>query len=251
MYTDFAEIKATVSFGQIIGFLNLNLRQRGNQWRGPCPACQSGGERALVITEGKGFYCFATKKGGDQIALVAHIKDVAVKEAAEQIARHTGTGSRNNTSAPEPGKVQVRGECPILTYLEPADERVQALGVTFETARELASGYAPKGVLRGFYAVPVRNPDGALKAYVGIAVAPDQEQYKFFSGFDRRSAIFGADRVTDGTLTLLRSPLDVILALQNGADNCVAFLTETIFPDQLEQLAIFMQERGCEHLELF
>ena len=86
---------------------------------------------------------------------------------------------------------------------------------------------------------------------VGIAVATDQERYKFFSGFDRRSAIFAVDRVQEGTLTLLRSPLDVILAHQNGAENCISFLTEAIYPEQLEALAILMQERGCKHLELF
>src|SRR6202161_3463406 len=76
MYHDFAAIKAAVSFGQVVSMLNLNGKQHNHQWRGPCSACNSGGERALVITEGKGFYCFASKKGGDQIALVAHIRDI-------------------------------------------------------------------------------------------------------------------------------------------------------------------------------
>ena len=252
MYHDFAAIKAAVSFGQVVSMLNLNVKQHNNQWRGPCSACNSGGERALVITEGKGFYCFASKKGGDQIALVAHIRDIPVKDAAEQLARHAGTvPERKGTSTREPGTVPVREGCPVLSYLEPADARVQALGVTEETAKEWESGYAPKGVLRGTYAVPVKDASGKLLAYVGIAVAPDQERYKFFSGFDRRSAIFAVDRVQEGTLTLLRSPLDVILAHQNGAENCISFLTEAIYPEQLEALAILMQERGCEHLELF
>lgn len=137
MYHDFAAIKAAVSFGQVVSMLNLNVKQHNNQWRGPCSACNSGGERALVITEGKGFYCFASKKGGDQIALVAHIRDIPVKDAAEQLARHAGTvPERKGTSTREPGTVPVREGCPVLSYLEPADARVQALGVTEETAKE-------------------------------------------------------------------------------------------------------------------
>ena len=57
------------------------------------------GDRCLVITEDKGFMCFAFHQGGDQIALVAHILDIGVKEAAEFLAEGTSTvpqGARGN-----------------------------------------------------------------------------------------------------------------------------------------------------------
>ena len=69
-FVDFAELKGKVSFSNTIEVLGLDLKQSGNQWRGKCPACNSGGDRALVVTEGKGFFCFAASQGGDQIALV-------------------------------------------------------------------------------------------------------------------------------------------------------------------------------------
>ena len=89
-FVDFALVKEKVSFADAISYLNLNLKPSGNQWRGKCPACNSGGDRALVVTEGKGFFCFALKKGGDQIALAAHILDLSAKDAAQELAGRAG-----------------------------------------------------------------------------------------------------------------------------------------------------------------
>ena len=73
-YIDFADLKSRVSMERTIERLSLELRKNGNQLRGFCPACKTGGDRALAITPSKQmFYCFAGQAGGDQIALVAHI----------------------------------------------------------------------------------------------------------------------------------------------------------------------------------
>ncbi len=85
-FYDFAAIKAAYSFANIIDKLGLELKQSGNQWRGECPACKTGGDRALVITEGKGYYCHSAKQGGDQLALYAHIRDISIKDAAGELA---------------------------------------------------------------------------------------------------------------------------------------------------------------------
>jgi DNA primase len=97
-YLDFAELKARTTYEQVVAKLGLNATRKGNQWRMECPKCKAGGPRSLVITEGKGFMCFAFHQGGDQIALVAHILDIAVKEAAEFLAGGTSTVPRNSTS---------------------------------------------------------------------------------------------------------------------------------------------------------
>jgi hypothetical protein len=76
-FIDFADVKAKVSFAETVALLKLDLKSSGNQWRGPCPACNAGGERALVVTEGRGFFCFSLKKGGDQIALAADVTPVS------------------------------------------------------------------------------------------------------------------------------------------------------------------------------
>ena len=80
---DFKEVKARFDIEKVAQLLGLQLKQAGQAFRGPCPACDSGGERALVITPSKGvWYCWAAHVGGDQLALAAHIRKCEVKDAA-------------------------------------------------------------------------------------------------------------------------------------------------------------------------
>jgi len=120
------------------------LKQHNNQWRGACPTCKSGGVRALVITEGKGFYCFAAQKGGDQIALVSHIRDIPVKEAAELLANKT---ERNSTSYREEGTGTVPGLKPL--DLDHGHDAVIALGFSPEDAVSARHRLRRKGIMRG------------------------------------------------------------------------------------------------------
>ena len=46
-FVDFEVLKSRVRIEQTIGLLGLQMRQHGDQYRGPCPACKQGGDRAL------------------------------------------------------------------------------------------------------------------------------------------------------------------------------------------------------------
>jgi transposase len=50
---------------------------------------------------------------------------------------------------------------------------------------------------------------------------------------------------------LVRDPVQVLTAHENGIENVVAFLTENVTAQQLEQLAALMDERKCENVEMF
>lgn len=176
-FVDFAELKARVSFADAITLLGLTLKHSGNQWRGACPACKSGGDRALVITEGKGFFCFASKKGGDQIALTGHILDLAVKEAAQELAERFGIVPDRNSTVPRKSTVpeseggsETKKLAP-LSYLEHEHPAVEAVGFDPEIAKELGIGYAGRGIMRGTVAVPIRDQHGTLLGYIGIMEA--------------------------------------------------------------------------------
>jgi len=52
-FIDFAALKERISVEAAIPLLGLSLKQQNGQWRGPCPACKSGGDRALVVTPSK------------------------------------------------------------------------------------------------------------------------------------------------------------------------------------------------------
>ena len=178
-FIDFAVVKETISFADAVSLLNLDLKPSGNQWRGKCPACKSGGDRALVVTEGKGFFCFSLKRGGDQIALAAHVLDLPAKEAAQELAQRAGivpgkgtvpsTGTVPRNSSRERGGESSKLE--PLSYLEHDHEAVHAVGFDPHKAKAMGIGYAPRGIMRGTVAVPIRDEEGTLLGYIGITEA--------------------------------------------------------------------------------
>lgn len=184
-FIDFAEVKEKVSFADAISYLKLGLKGSGNQWRGPCPACNSGGDRALVVTEGRGFYCFANKKGGDQIALAAHVLEVPAKEAAQELAERAGIvpvgkGTVPGTSSrtvPESEGVEGSKLSP-LSYLEHEHDAVAAVGFDPEFCKQHGIGYAPRGLMRGTIAIPFRDEQGVLLGYVGVEDCRIPEDFK-------------------------------------------------------------------------
>ena len=114
-YIDFATLKARCSMERAISILNIKITKReGSQWRAECPACKSGGPRALSMNVKETvFRCFAdSKAAGDQIALVAHIRGTSQREAAEFLAqhfpddtspRHVRAHRREEAEGPPPG----------------------------------------------------------------------------------------------------------------------------------------------------
>ena len=99
--------------------------------------------------------------------------------------------------------------------------------------------------MRGRFAIPVHDPAGVLLAYCGRAVKDESPLLLFPNGFDPRTAIFNAHRITEGDLFLVRDPLQVLKAQESGIENVVAFLTEIVAAQQLEQLAALMDIGGA------
>jgi hypothetical protein len=262
-YIDFADLKLRTTIMQAAQMLNLTLKPSRHQQRGPCPACVSGGDRALVITPDRGlFYCFSSKTGGDLIKLVSHIKGCSQNEAAQLIqsgiggtvptipAHKSGTVQYSSSTTPEYKKAGLNP----LPYLEPEHPSVQALGISPATAEAFGSGYAGKGVLRGRFAVPIHGKDGVLLAYVGIAVSKEQSPRLLFHNFDPITTIFNAHRVAKGgDLFVCRDPLEVMLAVENGIspESVVAFLSDGVAAQQFEMLAALMDEKKAELAQLF
>lgn len=233
------------------------MTQKGDQWRGPCTACQSGGVRALVITQSKAaFYCFAAQSGGDAIALAAHIRGETMKEAAHWIVGADTSLAKGKTKAdtvPNERKGNEGGRAlKPLTYLEPDHEALKHLGISPETLEQFGAGYAPKGIMRGRLAIPIRDWDEVLIAYAGYAVSDEQQPKLIFpTGFDPEAHLFNADRVGEGELVLARDPVSVLAASENGVGNVICLLTSEKSAGQLRMVAELMEARGCDGLELF
>ncbi len=98
---------------------------------------------------------------------------------------------------------------------------------------------------------PIHDRAGALLAYRGRAANDESPSLIFPNGFDPHGAIFSARRIVEGELFFLRDPLHRLAAHENGVENVVAFLTENVTAQQLEQLPTLMEERKCENREMF
>ena len=245
-FLDFAALKEAVTIEQAIDWLGLDLREGNQQFRGSCPTCKSSGPRSLVITPSKqAFYCFAERLGGDVIALVAHIQQMNMKEAAEFLVKKGSVstpGSNNSVSTvpPERIKKDTRSLQP-LNYLEPGHAKIKNLSISKETCIKFAAGYAPKGIMRGKFAFPIHDADGQLIAYGGISLDDPSAELTFPKDFNPELALFNHHQQNGDEIILCRSALEVVQLHENGIENAIAFLIRNLSSDQLEVLAKFLE----------
>jgi hypothetical protein len=85
---------------------------------------------------------------------------------------------------------------------------------------------------------------------MGMALAGEEPPLKFHS-INPVEHLFGADRVKEGELTVVRDVLAVLTAAENGIDNCVCFLTEALCVEQFEVLVALIHSRGITSVSIF
>jgi DNA primase len=180
MFYDFEDIKARTDILQVAADLGLQLRKSGVGYRSACPACDTDDKRGLVITPGKGFYCFDQMKGGDVIGLVAHILYLGMKEAAGWLTEMYGLGTvqetrtvnrKNHADVPqnERGGAQsahpfdAEGFAAKLTYTKEVEE----LGISQEDAKRLSIGFCSAASMRGRVCFPIRSTAGVIVGFIG------------------------------------------------------------------------------------
>lgn len=250
-FIDYAELKTRVSIHDAIQKLGLELKPAGHQLRGFCPQCKAGGDRALVITPDKSlFYCFSKKIGGDQIALVAHLKEMNTNEAANWLA---GTVPRNVTtkfgSTTLPPAPPTKAGFDLEKYaerLDPSHAALEPLGIAPDTLKALKAGYASTGLNRGRLALPLYDSKGNLAAYCGRAIKEENPKFIFPNGTKPEDFIFNSNQVAEGELYLMRDPLEVLRAVESGVSNAICFLTDTVSAHQLEMLTALLDTNHCE-----
>ncbi len=260
---DFQQLKQAATVEQVIRYLGLTLKQHGDVWRGSCHLCKNSDQRAFVITGSKRlFHCFKCKEGGDMLRLVSLSKGVPVRDAAIELAKFCGvelvTSGTSGTSKPVPGTSSPQPDRKgfdagkYAAGLDPEHASLEPLGVSADTYRAWKAGFSPSGVNRGRLALPICGKDGTVIAYCGRALTDQQQPALIFpNGVAPQEHIFGADRVKEGELFLVRDPLDVLKAFESGVENVVSFLTEGISSPQLQYLSVLMDERRCEIVSLF
>jgi DNA primase len=167
----FAELKTQVPIENLITLFDIPVKKHGASFRGSCPKC-GGSERTLVITPGKGAYCWAEKKGGDAIFLISHIHNLSPRDAAVEIAARAGLQTE---AKPEPA-TNGNDLSRIAATLDYEHEMIQAFGLSPDQAKKLGIGYKPKGKFAKMVVVPLHH-GGALVGYAavdGILDLPEQ-----------------------------------------------------------------------------
>ena len=266
---DFDEVRASVKMDSLIDYLALTgLRKKSDrQWKGNCPFCKS--KYCFVITIDGGrdqmgaFNCFACTAGGDQLELVSLVRGNSRKDkqgvlaAARELHAHflaTSSGNTSSDTSPQPKpQAEKKGAFDAEKYLktlEPEHEAVSKLGVSAETLREWKAGYSASGVNRGRLALPITTTDGTIVGYMGMTLVGEEPPLKFH-GLNPAEYLFGADRVKEGELTVVRDAVAVLTAAENGVDNCVCFLTEALCVEQFEVLVALMHARGITSVSIF
>jgi hypothetical protein len=96
---------------------------------------------------------------------VPHVKNVSQKDATALLLSRSTPGIVRSTGAvPATSTSTVQDHFPPLDYLEFDHFTIEALGLDSDTAETLGIGYAGRGLMKGFVAVPVRLPSGELTA---------------------------------------------------------------------------------------
>jgi DNA primase len=179
---DFQAIKDAVTLEAVINLLQLPVKKSNGQYRCECPV-HEGNSRGLAITPGKGFFCFSTKNGGDQIALYAHVKGCSNYDAAAELDKRFRVAKR----LPTPSEPQVNVCKPVvqnglqpLAYLEHQHEVLELLGLSPAVCEALGIGFAGKGTVAGRIAFPLRLPSGELIGYMALATKAEQSPLLLF-----------------------------------------------------------------------
>jgi hypothetical protein len=86
-------------------------------------------------------------------------------------------------------------------------------------------------------ALPIARLDDAVVTYIGRTPKDELSLITWPKDFDPAAYLFGADRVGQGEITVVRDVLDILGASENAVDDCVAFLTETIIVPRSNRLS--------------
>jgi hypothetical protein len=180
-FVDFAEIRGRLSIEDAAEMLPVKWKREAQQLRADCPV--HGGERSLIVTPSKGlFVCKATadaRKGGDCIALCAHVMQTTNFEAGQYLAKQIGASARKSTVNSDSALSKDRATVPQkreggtasaqpAPNFDPAafaaklvfSEEVAALGFSEEDAEHFGVGF-----YRGKVYAPLRHPDGTIACF--------------------------------------------------------------------------------------
>lgn len=241
-FVSFAEVKRAVTMEAILDRYEMleHLTRKGANLAGPCPFCKGASGRQFQVNLSKNaWYCFGCKGGGNVLDFVAKREGVSVRAAALKLdswfelglvdaeeAPRAAPAPAPATPAPAPAaKEALPAENPPLTFtlktLDPHHASLEALGLESSTLERFGAGYCAKGLMKGRLAIPIRNAQGELVAYTGLALGDESPRYLLPPKFNPALEVMNLDRLPQtatetGTLYLVPEILGVLRLFEAG-----------------------------------
>jgi hypothetical protein len=252
---EFAELRTQVPIERVLSeMLGVNDFERSGktQLLGTCPLC---GRKALKVTPRLGMCnCFADKgkcaMGGGIIKIVSVVKKITHAQAGDAIEQYFGL----HTERPKPSPTTRTAEAPrtfdpieYQARLNPEAEELAPLKISSGIIRQFGGGWAAKGKLGGHLALPLY--DGTvIKSFFGVPL--EDGDIKFVRDEDRNAVFNAAGLEAEERLTVVRDPLSVLRAAENGDTQCIAVFTE-YGPEALRRIAAVLDANKIEECDLF
>ena len=193
VWINFKELRAKLSFEDILAQYGVKVNRRGEQHVGPCPLPLHSGTResaAFSANLEKGiFQCFGCKAKGNVLEFAALMEKVDVSnghELREVAVRLQGkyfpegasvrTRTRDATPAAKPveqSELSIHVNAPLDFELKDLDfghEYLSSRGLAAETMRAFGAGFCARGSLAGRIAIPLNDATGKLVGYAGRIV---------------------------------------------------------------------------------
>ena len=282
------ELRARTHLSALIG-RTTKLQKAGREMRGCCPFHQEK-TPSFYVNDDKGFYhCFGCSAHGDAIRWMTDQRGLPFIDAVKELAQAAGLDmpaqDRQSAERAERAK-DLHDVCQAASdwfeaQLAGADGgAARALlgkrGITDETRRRFALGYAPdsRGKLRaalreygdamlveaglliqvegkepydrfrGRLVIPIRDPRGRVIAFGARIVGEGEPKYLNSPDtplFDKGRTLYNLDRAAPaarkaGRVIVVEGYLDVIALAQAGVEEAVAPLGTALTEAQLERL---------------
>lgn len=269
-FVDFKEVKSRVSILQVLERYDLTrtFSRSADRLSGPCPLHKGTNPTQFRVSASKNCWnCFgACGRGGNVIDFVAMREGLTFRDAAvmlqewfmpdkcsARVAEMPASQSKPTPSSPPSGPPPA-DKAPAATSSDDDDEAGENPPLSFELkslkqdhpylgtrglsealVKDYGIGFCTKGCLRGYVAIPIRNREGQLVAYIGRWPGDppeDRPRYKLPKGFKKRLEVFNLDRAlkhpTDEPLIVVEGVFDCLRLVQFGYVRAVALLGSTL-----------------------
>ncbi|MGQ7848654.1 CHC2 zinc finger domain-containing protein [Granulosicoccus sp. 3-233] len=280
----FDAIKARVSIVDVLSRYfapaDLVLSEGKTQLRLPCPICLCDRRSFSASTVKNVFKCFGCGAQGNVLDLVAGLEEVDVPGAAKLLnewfpvsdqqkkakakvlkpkvaKKEAAVAVDTQKESPKKASREASEIVPKMTNtvlgfelkgIEPDHADVAALGITRPAGFGIGY-YQGRGTLAGQVVCPIRNEEGELLAYCGLAIADGVHciTYPGVQHFARDGDLYHPaweQGVEDGgSLILVQSPLHAVLLCERGYHSA-AFMALVPGVGQVRALYDFSIERG-------